>query len=121
MARDRTPIRDKVVPTRVCPVCAQSYTPRWEEQITCGGRCARVFGGHGCKRPKKGELPIAFAQFVEIRRATRKAEVEALCHKRWPELSVREIELFNFARRLGYDQGYQKGLLHVRKLKAKAS
>jgi hypothetical protein len=36
----------------------------------------------------------------------RKREIERICYRRWPELSVREIEIFNFAVRVGYQRGY---------------
>lgn len=117
MNSTRTLIRDKVVAPRQCPICLQSYTPRWVEQQTCGGRCARVFGG----RRNRGRMPSAFAASAQQRREKRKREVETLCHARWPELSVREIEIFNFAHLVGYKLGYNRGLCHQRRQKASAA
>lgn len=117
MNSPRTLIRDKVVPLRVCEVCGHDYTPRWVEQHTCGGRCARVYGG----RKNRGRMPAAFAASAQQRRETRKREVEALCQRRWPELSVREIEIFNFAHLVGYKLGYNRGLCHQRRQKASAA
>lgn len=108
-------ISGKVVEPRECLVCHDPFTPRWETQVTCGGRCSRVYGAAGGRRPKKGEIPMPFVKVLERRRTKRRLEIEAICRARWPELSVREIEIFHFARKLGYDQGYQKGLIRQKR------
>lgn len=113
----RTLIRGKVVPERICEVCKDPYTPRYEEQKTCGGRCSRVWGG----RQNRGHMPAAFAASARSRREARKREVEAICRAKWPELSVREIEIFNFAHLVGYRLGYNRGLCHQRRQKASAA
>lgn len=46
----------------------------------------------------------------------RRQAVEAMVGKRYGELSVREIELFNLGMRVGYDRGYAKA--YNRRLKA---
>lgn len=114
-AAKRTPVKGKVVATRVCEICKEDYTPKWEEQRTCGGPCARRLAG----RQLRGRgVPVGFARAIARRKAARKAEVERECQKRWPELSVREIEIFNYAVKLGYNRGYAKGF-HSQRRKRK--
>jgi hypothetical protein len=63
----------------------------------------------------RGRVPSAFAVEVVKRKAARKREIERTCQRRWPELSVREIEIFNFAVKVGYRRGYAKGYNEVRR------
>lgn len=115
--KSRTPIRSKVVEPRICSVCEFPYTPRWEEQQTCGGRCARVCGG----RKNKGHWPPAFAAAARRRREAKRQAIRATCRQRWPEMTVREVEIFEFAMRTGYDRGYAMGLKSQRRQKASAA
>lgn len=93
---------------RTCRVCKHRYRPRWEEQVTCGGTCAKALSA-------KGRYPVAFAVEIAKRKAAKKCEIETLCARRWPELSVREIEIFNFAVQVGYDRGYNKGYTEMKR------
>jgi predicted nucleic acid-binding Zn ribbon protein len=104
-------IAGKVVEPRTCTVCGDPFTPRYVGQQTCPGRCSRIVGGRkGIARKTENLLRV-----VAQRRAEGKRRVEALCHQRWPELSVREIEIFNFAVKHGYRIGYRAGLAHQRR------
>lgn len=105
----RTPIRSKVVEARTCGVCGGPFTPRFVEQQTCGGRCSRSLNG-------SSPNSLAALQRAAIgRRAKAKRQIEAKCHARWPEMSVRDIEIFNYAVKLGYNRGYSRGLVHRRR------
>lgn len=86
---------------RLCVVCETEFTPKHRHQRACQFRCARTLAGRTLK-----QRPNAFANANLTRRAAAKRAVETLCRKRWPELSVREIEIFNFACAVGYQRGY---------------
>lgn len=107
----RTLFTDKVIESRICPICLQPYTPRFVEQETCGGRCARVHGG----KKHTGTCPPHFVARIEARRLARRRAIEQICAERWPSMTDREREIFAFARGLGYDDGYAKGLAHKRR------
>lgn len=111
MSAGRTSFTDKVVAPRTCVVCTQPYTPRYQEQETCGGRCARVHGG----RQHKGQLPPQFAKKIQARREARREAIRQTLGARFGELSAREIEIFTFVYRIAYDRGYAKGLAHQRR------
>lgn len=81
------------------------FRPRWIEQMTCSKPCRILYTAN----QQRGNQPRGFVANCDARRATRKREIEAICHDRWPELSVREIEIFNFAVQVGYRRGYGKG------------
>lgn len=107
----KTRIVEKIVAPRTCSVCGDPFTPRFVSQWTCPGRCSRVAGGRKGVEQKTAALMKVVAQ----RKVEAKRKVEELCHTRWPELSVREIEIFNFAVRYGYKLGYKAGLGHQRR------
>lgn len=109
----RTAFPGKVVPSRTCEVCLEPYTPHYQEQRTCGNRCGGRLAGRTPEARRARD--IGRRTRWQRDRAARKRQVEARCHHRWPELSVREIEIFNFAKTLGYDIGYQVGLKHQRR------
>lgn len=113
----RTPIRDKFVRARQCVICREAYTPRYVEQQTCGGRCSRIFGG----QHNRGRFPAGFAVAASRRREAKDRAIQATCQERWGDLSAREIEIFEFAVRTGYDRGYNKGLQSQRRQKATAA
>jgi hypothetical protein len=90
---------------RRCKVCTSRFLPRWVEQQTCSRICRIRFTAN----TQRGSQPRGFVAHVDRRRAERKRQIEAWCQQHWPELSVREIAIFNFAVRLGYNRGYGKG------------
>lgn len=102
---------------RRCPICPKEFTPTRKAQRACGFVCARKLAGRTWGA--KGQPP-AFAAALAQRKTARRRAVEQLCSRRWPELSVREIEIFNFAMQHGYARGYQKGYAH-RKRQARQS
>lgn len=90
---------------RACVICKQRFTPSRKLQRACGTPCSRKLAGLF----QRGQQPKPFAAEVAKRRVAKRLEIETLCHRRWPELSVREIEIFNFAVRVGYNRGYARG------------
>ncbi len=97
---------------RRCPICRQDFTPTRKAQQACGVGCARKLAG---RTWGANGQPPAFAAALAQRKAARRRATEQLCERRWPELSVREIEIFNFAMQHGYARGYQKGLVHQKR------
>lgn len=92
-------------PRRRCPICRVQFQPTRKTQRACGTACSRKLQGLAYV----GKQPPAFRAEVARRKIARKRAVEQLCHRQWPELSVREIEIFNFAVAVGYQRGYAKG------------
>lgn len=111
MKATRTPIRG-VAPARPCVICRQPFQPRFEEQRACAGRCARTWGG---RQTQVDRVPFGFSVMVEQQRRARRDRVQATVRQRWQELSVREVEIFKFAYRIAYDQGYNKGFASQRR------
>lgn len=92
-------------PKRQCPICGKGFSPRLKAQRACGPICSRTLAG----RTLAKRYPFGSAKAVAALKLASQRRVEAVCHKRWPELSVREIEIFNFAMRHGFNRGYSKG------------
>jgi hypothetical protein len=96
---------------RMCVICHREYQPTRTAQRACGFHCARALTG----RTTRGRVPAGLLEVLRKRKAERKRLIERACEKRWPELSVREIEIFNYAVQLGYRRCYQKGNQEVRR------
>lgn len=102
---------------RRCPICRLKFDPKRAAQRACGFACSRKLAGYtwGMKQP------APFAAELRKRKLARKIAIEQACQRQWPELSVREIEIFNYAVKLGYQRGYQKALAHKKRTRQVAA
>lgn len=92
---------DKLIPPRLCRECREAFTPRKSEQMYCPkpARCAY----QAQSRQRRGHVPIAAVEGKRRRDAEMRA---AKLDGRFGTLSAREQEIFAFAHRVGYDEGY---------------
>jgi hypothetical protein len=118
MPAKRTLIKDRIVPSRKCSICRQSYTPRYEEQTCCPGRCNKVNGGRMHREEKTARL----LRIVEARKQARNQAIQTECREQWGELSIREIEIFKYAMSTGFKRGLSRGyVMQKRQAKVKAA
>jgi len=116
--RHYTTIKDRIVAPRECAICRQSYTPRYEEQTCCPGRCNKVNGGRMHREEKTARL----LRIIEERRQARNRAIQAECRATWGELSIREIEIFKYAMLTGFKRGLSRGyVMQKRQAKGKAA
>ena len=102
--RTRFP-RGTIAPSRQCKACARWYTPWYIEQRACSGPCGRVLAGNQRLEEKTARL----LEIVRQRRLAKNRQIEADCREQWGALTPREVQLFNYAAKVGYKRGYSKG------------
>ncbi len=101
---------DKIIRPRRCLKCPDRFTPRHPEQVTCSRAC-----GYALQADRKhGHAP---EPAIEKLREMHRAAIRLYCFEAWGELSVREVEIFKFATRMGYRRGYM-AMYRGRKSKA---
>lgn len=98
--------RMTLIPPKVCPECGEPYTPmpRYDgtAQVTCGKKRCK-FGR--LSRQRRGQAPLA--AIAAVRRKAR-ARAEARVVSTFGSLSDREFAIFEYARKVGYLDGYNK-------------
>lgn len=86
--------------------CRVRFAPRRLNHRHCSKRCGALAVAQ--RQAATGHRPRLKAALAARAKVSRK-RVEAEVGRKYGELSVREIELFNWGRRVGYDQGYNRG------------
>lgn len=96
---------DKLIEARVCAWCGQPYTPNRYKVATqkcCSAICARKHGGMKRRGQVVPQLVVATQKRAALRQAQQLSDQFGM-------LSPRERELFRFAYRRGYVNGYNAG------------
>jgi hypothetical protein len=95
------------VPDKKCAECPTVKRPKgWAQHRNPEWCCSRSCASRRTFRLKSGPLMSAARKTLE--HAQSRARVERAVRKKYGELSVREIELFNMGMKVGYDRGYSK-------------
>jgi hypothetical protein len=90
-----------ILPPVDCRQCGQTFQRKHRAQFLCGNAC-----GHRWRAAKwaRGEHPAI--QKLRVRRLDR---VRQALGREFEELSIREIAVFKWAWKHGYQHGYAKG------------
>jgi len=92
----------KVLGPKECPVCHRPFQPARGDLKACSRKCGRRLAW---RTMKARGVKMNEAAMAAIKLKARR-HVEAIVGKKYKELSVREIELFNLGARVGYQRGY---------------
>jgi hypothetical protein len=93
----------KVIQPVVCPGCVELFTPIRSVQKTCSHTCrARLLS----MRSRGRQVPHMNA----ARRVKARARIETLVREQFGPITERDAKLFNFAKQLGYERGYNKAM-----------
>lgn len=98
------------IPSRRCALrsCRRFGHPRrWADYFNAGWCCSRSCASRRLYARRRAELSAGTS--ARNRRLARQ-KVEAAVGRKYGELSVRDIELFNLGVRVGWNHGYRKGL-----------
>lgn len=106
---------ERLIPPRLCRECREPFTPRKPEQQFCPKPARCVY--HAQSRQRKGQVPEAAVAGKRKRDAAIRASKR---DDRFGVLSEREEDIFAFAHRVGYDEGYQSGVAPLRRKQAAA-
>lgn len=111
-----TALATGIVPPQRCKYqpCGQLFTPnKYRAQSFCSKRCGILFQA----LQRKGALPASLVAYNRLKRQRARARVEQSARQVFGVLSDREVNIFNFAAKSGYDHGYNTGY-HERARKA---
>lgn len=109
--------RKREIPNKRCADCRRMRRPRrWVDFYRPTWCCSQRCSNRRLYRAGHGDVLIAGTKARH--RREKRARVEAAVHRKFGELSVREIDLFNLGHKVGYARGYARAWKQQRKAAA---